>query len=309
MAATALTAAEIARVTNDKPVLISSNSLEAATTAKWIANADKTANIEAGGTTDNSETNYPASRAYDRWLHLDTRPDSASATWFLAFAMPTTMADFDMAMIGGHNFGTIGGLTVTIEVADNNTFTTELHTIATFTPGTSNKRLVSYVLKHTGSDPLRYFYSVSTPISRFVRLKITGTSGTPQVGEFWLGRRRHLPYKLDAPLDDKRQRSEYIDHETRTGIVARYVTARARAVRSGTTLIDAAADISTVDSWWSECDQGSKPFLFTEQPSTSPADTQLMIHPGELDFKLTTPTGRDLGLQMREVGPMVAVES
>lgn len=305
MTAAALASAETDLVTNDKPVLIAANAVENSTSAVWYTTA--TANITS--TTDLAATDYPSNRAYDRWIHSVTKPNAAAATYYLGFDLSATAASYDCAMIGGHNFAGLG-ITVTIEIADVNTFNTNLHTIATFTPSSTSKRLVTYDLHHTGSDPMRYTVDTSTPDGRYARLKIVKATGTfvPEIGEFWLGRRRHLPAKFQSTLDDKRTVSKVSDFESRSGVSTRYTFHRGQTQRAGSAIIDGAANISTVDSWWSECDQGTKPFLFCEHPSTDPQSTQLMHQLGGLEFPLVRAGARELALEMREVYPFTETE-
>tara|TARA_R110001583_G_scaffold3085_2_gene20500 strand:- start:521 stop:1441 length:921 start_codon:yes stop_codon:yes gene_type:complete len=306
MSAVALSAAEQALVTNDKPVLIGSNAVESADYAKWFTGASD--NVTSA--TDLAHADFSTTRAYDRLAHSVTKPASAANTYYLAFDLGSSAPDFDCVMISGHNFGGVG-MTLTIEVADNATFGSPSQ-IATFGTGTyAGTRLVTFDLHHSGSDPMRYTIDTSTPHARYVRIKIVKTSGTmtPEIGEFWLGRRRHLPYKFDQVLDDKRTVSRVADFEARSGVTTRYTYNRGQARRSGTTLIDGAANIATVDSWWSEIEQGTKPFLYCENPSTAPTATQLMHHLGGLDFPQTQPSARQLTLEMRELYPFTATES
>ena len=305
MTAAALSSAETDLVSGDKPVLISSNVVENSSSGVWYTTA--TANITS--TTDLAATDFPSNRAYDRWIHSVTKPNAAAATYYLGFDLSATTANYDCAVIGGHNFSGLG-ITCTIEIADANTFNSQLHTIATFLPTSTGKRLVTYDLHHTGSDPMRYTVDTTTPIGRYARLKIVKASGTfvPEIGEFWLGRRRHLPFKFEETLDDKRTESRIADFESRSGVNTRYTFHRGQARRTGSTLVDGAANISTVDSWWSECNQGTKSFLFCENPSTDPQATQLMHHLGGLDFPLVTASARQLSLEMREVYPFTATE-
>ena len=305
MTATALSAAEQLLVTNDKPVLIGSNAIESAARAKWLTGASD--NVDSA--TDLANTDFPTTRVYDRLAHSVTKPASAAGTIYLAFGLTTSAPEFDCAMIAGHNFSGVG-MTITIEVADNATFGSP-STIATWLGEQPATRLVKYDLHHSGSDPMRYTIDTTSPISRYVRIKIVKTSGTmiPEIGEFWLGRRRHLPYKFDQVLDDKRTVSRVADFEARSGVTTRYTYNRGQSRRSGTTLIDGAENIATVDSWWSECEQGTKPFLYCENPATAPEATQLMHQIGGLDFPQTQPSARQLTLELRELYPFTATES
>ena len=304
MSAATLSTAETDLVTNDKPVLIASSAMTGVSTAIWYTTAAADITSEA----DQADSDRPSTRAYDRQAHTDTRPASSQTTFYFGAVLGTSAPAFDCLAIIGHNLGTFSGLTVTAEIADNETFTSNLHTIATFTP-TDNKRIVTFDLKHTGSDPYRYTPDGTTPTAQYFRLKMTrGTAFLPQIGEIWLGRRRHLPFKLDEDLDDKRTVSSYADFESLGGTIKRYVHNKGRLERSGSTVIDNAADIATVESFWSESDEGTKAFLFCEDPSTAPEKAAVMHHQGGLDFALVGPGVRQLGLELREVAPFVSQE-
>ena len=146
--AAALGAQEIADATANYPCLVGIHAGDSIVDARW----NETGSLADD---DTSETGYPASNAADRRGDVPTKPDAAASTWYWMIDLGAAAADFDMAAIFGHNFGTIGGLTVTLEIADDNAFTSGHETIATWTPLTSNTRLVSYALFHTGADALR----------------------------------------------------------------------------------------------------------------------------------------------------------
>jgi len=308
MTATALTAAAVARVTNDKPILVGANALESVTTMKWLTGA--TDNVTTA--TSLTDSSYPVTRAYDRHLHATTRPQTSTtaSTWYLCFDINATKS-FDMIMIGGHNFTSATSLTVSFEIADSATYNSNLHELASWSNAhASSKRLVSLSLKHTGSDPFSYSIDTSTPYARYGRLKLAaGANWTPQIGEIWLGTRRHLPYQFDGPLDDKSTESVVSDFEARSGARTRYVFSEGRARRAVSTLVDAAADITTVDNFWSDCGHGSKPFLMLDQPSTDAQRCYLMTHQGGLDFPLVLPAARQLSLNMVEHAPYYTSES
>jgi len=294
-----LSTAELALVTGDKPMLVGGNVIEtsapSASNIKWLS---------TNSLTDTTETNssYPASNAWDRFLNVDTRPDTTGATWNLSMNLGTH-EPFDMIMIGGHNFGTIGGLTVKFQKATDATFGS-VTDLSSWSPGSSNKRLVSVVLSDT-STAKRW---TTTP---YVRINITGTSGTPKIGEVWLGRRRHLPYKFNVASQEKRTRSEVIRFESMSGLVTTYTKSSGKALRSGAIEMDIrpATNETDVTTWWSECGYGSKPFLWIENPSTAPSDCHVMICDPELDFDLTGPSSRMLQLDMVESAPFLSGES
>ena len=293
MTTTALSAAEVALVTNDKPVLIASNAVESSAVEKWISSN----NLTSG--TDRVLAANPIKRVYDRHLHLQTKTDAAaetSSTWYLAFDLGASVADYDCAFIGGHNFGTIGSLTTcSIEIGTDATFGSVTQ-IATFSPGTSNKRLVS-------------FFSNRYSGERYVRLKLAkGSNIVPAVGEFWLGRRRHLEYQFDRSLDDLRTSSQVVAFESKSGVRTNYILSKGQLRRSGQMVLEGDQKDPVV-SFWSECGQGSKPFLFCAAPGTTPESTQLMNQDPELDLELVGPDVRRFSLDMREVAPFYEVET
>tara|TARA_R110000824_G_scaffold22528_2_gene82373 strand:- start:1304 stop:2218 length:915 start_codon:yes stop_codon:yes gene_type:complete len=304
MSAATLSTAETDLVTNDKPVLIASSAMAGVSVAIWYTSAAADITSE----TDQAHEDFPSTRAHDRRNHTDTRTSGSASTFYFGAVLGTTAPAFDCLAILGHNFGAIGGLTVTAEIADDATFSTNLHTIATFSPS-SDKRLMTFDLKHTGSDPIRYTPDGTTPNAQFFRLKITkGSAFSPKIGEIWIGRRRHLPFKLDEELDDKRTVSTYADFESVSGAIKRYVLNRGRLERSGSTVIDNAADIATVESFWSESDEGTKAFLYCEDPGSNPEKAALMHHQGGFEFPLIGPGVRQLGLELREAAPFVSQE-
>ena len=135
MAVTAFTSAQVALVTNDKPVLVGSNAVESSATSHWLRTAGLT-------DTNYDSATYPIKRAYDRFTHLPTQPASANGTYYLAFDLGADVKPWDMIMIGGHNFGTLGLSTCKVQKADSNAFVSGLTDVHSFSPGSSNKRLV-----------------------------------------------------------------------------------------------------------------------------------------------------------------------
>jgi len=300
MSSGAISTAELDYATNNKPMLVGSNALESASVEKWLI-------VDTlSGSADKTLTNHPISRARDRFNHLQTKPDTTSAsTWYLSFDLTADVADFDCLFIGGHNFGTVGGLTVSLEIGTDATFgsVTELYTT---TPGSSDKRIFTADLANTGISSLPLRHSGE----RYVRLKMTkGSDFTPAIGELWLGRRRQLPYKFNIAAQEKRTRSEVVRFESRSGVSTTYTLSQGKAMRSGSIEMDDATCIADVTEWWKECGYGTKPFLWIENPTASPSDVHVMTCAPELFFDLTGPSSRSLDLSMSEVAPYLTSES
>ena len=294
----ALTSAELALVSGDNPMLVGKHVLASSSptgvSIKWMTGDNMTGS-------DITHDDFPAKRVYDKHQHLYTKPNTDGTEFNFAVDLGASY-EFDMIMIGGHNFGTEGSLTVKFEKGTSSTFATT-STLSTWTPGSSNKRLVSVALDTDGDGTaLRW-------TERYIRVNITGSSFTPQIGEIWVGRRRHLPYKFNVASQEKRTRSEVIRFESRSGITTTYTLSQGRALRSGILEMDDATHINDVTSWWSECSYGTNPFLWIDNPGTTPSDCHVMTCNPELSFELTGPASRVLDLDMVETAPYLTSES
>tara|TARA_Y100000310_G_scaffold338740_1_gene429300 strand:+ start:891 stop:1781 length:891 start_codon:yes stop_codon:yes gene_type:complete len=294
----ALTSAELALVSGDKPVLVAKHVIASAAPSgsniKWLAGDNLTG-------TDITHASYPIKRVFDKHQHLYTKPNTGGIEFNLSMNLGAAY-EFDMIMIGGHNFGTEGSLTVKFEKGTDATFGSTT-TLSTWTPGSSDKRLVSLVLD-TGGDGTALRWT-----EQYLRINITGSTFTPQIGEIWVGRRRHLPYKFNVTSQDKRTRSEVVRFESRGGTTTHYTLSKGRALRDGMVEMDGSTHISDVSSWWEESDYGTQPFLWIEEPGTTPANCHVMTTEPELSFELTGPSSRALDLKMVENSPFLSGES
>ena len=298
MAITALGAPELALVTNDKPVLVGSNAVSSASIKHWVRSGDIT-----GTPTNYDVAASPISRVYDGHSHLTSKPSTGNALQYLSFDLGADVDDWDMIMIGGHNFGTLALSSCYVQAGADATFGS-LSTIHDFHTGggtmSSDKRLVAFLANRYSGEHARYIR---------LNLQKSGGSVIPQVGEFWLGRRRHLPYKFNVAGQNKRTRSEVQMFESRSGITTRYILSQGRAVREGSIEMDGSTHIDDVTEWWKETSYGSKPFLWIEDPSTSPQDCHVMTCEPELSFDSTGPSSRMLDLAMVESAPYLSGET
>lgn len=295
-----LTSDEVTLAAADKPLLAAKNAAASVSaTSQW-----RTSGSWASGS-DGTHADYPATNGYDFGGDHDTRPSSAQTTWYYLMQWASGAPDFDLAVILGHNFGTIGGLTVTLEIADDNAFTTNLQTIATWTPGTSNDRLVSLSLKHTGSNALRYS---TVP---YARMKLTkGSSFTPQFTEIWLGRRRQLRHAANRPHGLDNTRSGVSEFVSQSGGMVRTTFYKGQAERRFQWDVANATEISDVKSWWSESEYGTRPFIYIEKPNANPGDAHFMWSESDgLSLPEVGPGHRLFDLPMVEQTPFLSAEA
>lgn len=296
----ALTAAEIAAALADKPCLIAKNVVETvdASGAMW-----KQGGLWSAGA-DETATNYEAAYAYDRGHSYETKPATAQTTWYylMKWAGGT---EFDTCHILGHNFGTIGGLTVTLQIADDTAFSTNLQTIATWTPGSSTLRLGEMKLRHTGSAALRYTGVL------YARLGITkGSTFTPEIGELWLGRRRQLLHRPNNPYNPDDRSWAGSEFDSMSGVRTRTVDHEGRARVSGTWDLADSTEIADVLLFRDDSGYLSKPFLYVDEPETAAHAAWLMFHQGS-GFALPSPApiARPFSLELEEQAPFLAGEA
>ena len=272
----------------------------ALSTSLVVASEWRTGGSFAAGA-DATDANYQARRAYDGFTDLATRPNAAGVTWYYMIDASTAGVTFDGAMILGHNFGTIGGLTVTLQISDSSTFVTNLIDIAVWTPGTSNVRLVDLVLESGGETAQRYS---TVP---YVRLKITGTSGVPEIGELVLFKRMQLQYKPSIPYDDQKLWQNSGQFLSASGVRQDYVRSRAGRRLEASLTVTSTAKIAEVRTWFDDTQQGTRPFVWSENPNSAPStQTFLMSLDGEnkeLAFDEVGPNHRELVLGATEQGP------
>lgn len=298
-----ITAAQIASFNANYPLVLANHVLFAAendaafatrwsTTGSWTSGADLTA------------SDSPGYNAYDFQFNRFTAPSSAQSTWYFLMNFGGTPATIDAAVILGHNFGAIGGLTVTLEVADDAAFTTNLRTLATWTPGTSTKRLVNVTLGGSNNSYSGVVYA---------RVKITGSSAfIPQIGEIFLGARRQLNSAGLLPYDPDMESARTVDFDGRSGVRTRYVfNDGQQTLKFDLSIADASSD-AVVSSWWSDCAHGTRPFVYIERPNTAPGAAFLMWFPQ--GYKLQRPylsdVVRRLSVELEEQGaPFYANES
>lgn len=264
-----LTADEIARAAADKPLVAALGAMDEAFTAnaKWT---------EDGllSSLSRNDADFLPSNAHDRQLHIVTKPSLTHSDneWYLVFELETP-GTFDLVMIAGHNFGTIGedgngGLTIELQIATDSAFTSNLETLATFTPQQSNHRLVELDLGHTADAGPNRYSNV-----RFVRLKIARAAGNfvPEVSELFLGRRRQWKHKPTRPWGEQDERSIFADFIGGTGGRIRHVDQTRLATLSGELDIDDPTVREDLVQFWIESGGGTKPFLVILNPDSAPA--------------------------------------
>ena len=285
-------AADLTLAAADKPML-GALAVYSATASEWRTGGSFAAGADA------TLSGYPATRAYDGLSSVETKPNAPGTTWYYMLNLSGSPVTFDGVAIIGHNFGTIGGLTVTLQIADNNAFSTNLISIAAWTPS-DDARLVDLVLESAGGAAQRY---TDVP---YARLLITGTSGTPQLTELALFKRTQLPWRPNRPYNPTL--THQVSNQTRTdaGETTAYVSSRAARHVQATLAVNGSAKITEVNTWWTDTRHGTRPFVWVEYPNSAPSTTTYLVAiEGEpkLDFDEIGPNFRELMIDAVEQAP------
>lgn len=303
-AAADITAAEITGSAADAPLLVGTSVVES---AKSNAGFELRWNADGNfATADATETANPVTRSYDRHWHADTRPNSSGTERWLLFKSGTAINfnEFDAAVIMGHNLGA-NTATLSLQVSDDPDVGTNGTEIATWTPsaptGNNESRLVSVDLDDAANSNPQAFTAV-----QYIGVKITAAGGfVPQIGEVWLGKRRQMYKRPRMGYNPDASASRTVTATSLTGVKTRYTKSRSGQVLSAQFVTDTAVAASVVTDLWADTNQGTKPFVWIEEPTTAPATARIMLLDSPVLPGGTYLSGRvrtwDLG--MTETGP------
>jgi len=303
-----LTTAETTGFDNDKPMLVS-QSLVSPTVARWN---------DAGTTTDAATTaaDGPAVRAYDNIGSLQTKDTSADLTArYLVFDIgASSTISFDTCLILNHNMNSGGFNEISLEVSDSADFTSNLIEIYSYSvSGTDDDRLLCTNLNSAGASSTYDPSGTAQRYSgvRYVRIKITATSGTARqakIGEVWLGTRYQLQRNPDVPWNNKDEFSQVTEFKALSGLTRRYVHYRGQALRNFRAPIADSAEVTVVENWFNGINEGTSPFLYIEKPSSGAEPYLMILNTPALNFQLVGPFERILSFSMTEQPPYLSRE-
>lgn len=252
---------------NDAPMFVSANVLDTTfVNIEW-----ETTGVATGTAPDDTAATAPSTFLYDWDLGARTYSDTAATTHYIVAERTSgNFGPFDTCLIGPNTFGDDGATAVSLQIADDDAFTTNLQTIASWVP-TDNSRLASTSLYHTGMDPLAYS-SV-----KYVRLKIEmGGSKTPGVSEWILATRRQLNYKADLPYAPDYTESRSTIQTSRSGVAKVYSQSRGLSTIAPIFTLDSAT-FSLPATIYAACDYGARPVAYIEDPGTYPERWRMVM--------------------------------
>jgi len=303
--AAALASAETTGFDNDKPMMVVQQAGSPAD-AHWTTTGNHTG-------TDVTLAAEPATRAYDEIGNLVTSTTGVAATSpkYFNFNFTTAIA-FDVLLITGHNLNSISITSVALEIADDAAYSSNKIEIAKYTiSGTTDNRILITNLNSSGGSST---YSGGGTAQRYsgveyARLVVTHSSSKdPELGEIWLGYRYQLQRNPDVPWNNKNEMSRVADFTSNSGITKRYTFYRGQALRTFQASIAAAAEITVIDNWFNAINEGTRPFVYIETPSSAAQAQIMMLDEAGLNFPLVGPTERRLAFSMTEQPPFLSRE-
>jgi hypothetical protein len=256
-----ISATDLALFADDKPLLLGKNYLRDVSDLDWRESGSFSAGADA------PHADGPTTYAYDDQDYLQTYPATSPNTWYLIIDFgASNLAVVDSVVILNHNLNT-EGVTVSVEfcTAQDGDFS-PAQTAATDTPS-SDKRLAFLELYHTGSTALRY------SDVRYMRLKFTGTTIQPKLGEVIIGRRRQLKRGPHGAHDPKNLRSKVGLFDSNSGVLTSYEYHRNRQYFAALIRAHEAAYITDWETFFeTDTEGGTLPFIWIAQPTTTPSD-------------------------------------
>jgi hypothetical protein len=313
---TPLSANVVQDANDDKPLILANHQLR-----DLSGSAYPSFNIDwrdSGGAVVN-DSDFPTTRLYDNQSHLVSKPsggDDTSFTLNFTFDRPAVasdlgLAEFDTIVLLGHNLSVCR--TTQLQVANNSGFFLSAP-ITTWTSITDDKRRVSVITKRASDSGPQVISQVE-----FLRLKFTDTSAfTPEISEVIFGKRQQIRRHPLPPYSLETTASTSTLFSSESGITTRYTYNRGQALRSPKFVAygadgDGGLEIDRFTGWWSECKQGTEPFIWIDEPSTvgTTADALYMDLNTEVFPFMRTPGPANTqrgGLDMSEKAPYFANE-
>ena len=219
-----------------------------------------------------------------------------------------TTVDVDTLLLLNHDFSATSN--VLVEIADNSAFTSNKIEIARHvTTGlTDTGRWLITNLNSAGAGST---YSAGGTAQRYsdvayIRLVVVGRASA--LGEFFLGYRYQLQRNPDLTWNNKNEASKVTDFQSSSGLTKRYVFYRGQAVRSVAMGMSDSAEITVVDNWFNDINEGTTPFVWNDTPSSGAEARLMLLDDAALNFPLVGPYERTLQFSMAEQPPFLSRE-
>lgn len=282
--------AEQAAFIANKPYLVGTNLLRRRTRAPvWSSSGlwSDSATSGVGANIDN--TALPTRYLYNDNLYDYTSPGAGAiglGTIYLLLDLTAgTAYDFVfnnvfLSILNGSSFT---NFSAALELADDGDFTTHTNLAKTFTPwGGLTAKMISGFLIGPGGNVPHLFASVQFARIKFVTTDVGGFttvgSKVPQFSELWLSAKRQLAHNPREPFDDEPRSSfaqDFVSPYGGLGRDARFSGRQTIPLRfrptTSTASLSGLDELTALRSWFRDADNGLRPFLYVDQPSSGPA--------------------------------------
>lgn len=300
----AVSAAELAAAAANKPLFLADNVLRRATAYRWT---------ETGVITDPdlSDIDHLASKAFDGMTWVPTWPAVAqTANYYLNFTLPAGEVFDSLFLI--HTIVS-SACTLNVQIDDDPAWSAPITISSQIIDNTYRVVDLSF---NNGVDENRRFEDFQN-----VRFHYTAGGGNficPRVGEIVLARRRQLSSKAWYPFDDQPTGSEGAQFSARGGARRRHTYKKGfRNVLGSWTVHDGdygLDDVNTIRTLWRECDQGSEPIVYIENPTSGFDGAVFGDFFGEDEFRELRMERQDVterlwDIEIVELPPFVALET
>ena len=273
-----LASVEITAMAAGTPFFVGSNALRDRNAAAVWSLSGTWADSAPAGLSNCDDAAYPTRYLHDDVLYNVTRPSSdavGESTVYLLLDLDDAAGHaIDTAWLYLNNGTALGGdVDITLQVADNAAFSTNLRQLVTWAANGVGK-LIDVRLGGTYASPASY-----TTV-RYARLMIETarvggfeSGNLPEIGELVLGRRRCLARKPRLPWDPEAEESaiDWFEADT-TGVVGGDVRWRRRghwtlALRPNSTTGAGIDETANLRSLHDDTDGFTRPMLYVDEPT------------------------------------------
>ncbi len=291
----AISAADLAYRAADKPLVVGRNALE-------IAHASGSLRANVGGLVagaDASDATYGVEFLQDRFLHVPWKFGSSVTDEYIVIDTGSADGSGLVDALWMDGAASMAGRTITVETLDT----------TPATPWVGATEVFSFVMPAGGN--VLQLHATTRHAARYWRIRINGGAGIFQANEIFLGRAVQFPVK---------SRYDWTPPQAKVGGVTevrsekggiRYANRNAPSLQERQQKFQI-GDIPTgnflaaFSSFWEDSDQidaGSKPFVYCEDPTTSPNDA-ILVYSNEtkLDLVQVGPYETILTLDVTEQG-------
>jgi len=280
---TDIPAAEQALFVGDKPLILAQNLLRNAVST-WVDSTGTGATLAA----------FPTLRASDGYTDLPTRPNNLTNSTYMLQCDLGALREFDTVAFPRHG---VSGYDVSLEVADNAAYTTNLATVhpAITVPANAGRFMMTDLTNTTGRKVIT---------ARYVRIRIVKAVGTqvPNLFEVCLGKRIQLAHNPDVPYDPDAQAPSLATAVSYSGRRTNYIRhGRQRFIRGA--LTTSGAEAAAIIAGYKDAQGNARPVVYAPNPFTVPGGFLFGFLSTEFDMPYAGPIDRRYSIDFEEQGP------